>query len=373
LPLSWLPPLREAARLLGVTQWDDLAGRSLRRQLNAGDVTRWNASTQWCMYGIEALVELGEHTIARAALRPMAAMQKRNGDVPALPQERWVSSIGLALAASAWYQFASAEECHRADRSVAALVRRQRRGGGFPGSWGRDARCGPGVERPLAAALFLDALHWQVRRAFTSRAGNFPAQIVADDGRLTTVLEWCDRLSGSLARAPRIVDVGCGRGRYLRHIQRRLPRAHLVGVDVSPAALAQLPEGVTARQGDLLRIPAATAEFDAAICIEALEHSLLPSRAVVELCRVVRPGGDILLIDKNLAHQPLSDHQPWERWFRADEVCQWLAPYAEEVAVRTIAHGANRKPSGVFFCWTARRASGTWGRRSDCRPGQKAA
>jgi hypothetical protein len=232
LPLSWLPPLGEAARLLSVAEWDDLARRSLRRQLNAGDVTRWNASTQWWVYGIEALVELGEHTLARAALRPMAALQRRSGDVPALPRERWVSSIGLALAASTWYQLGSAEECHRADRALAALARWQGRGEGFPSSWGRDARYGSSAESPLAAALFLDALHWQVRRVFTSAADNFPAQIDETDGRLAAVLEWCEQLSGSLGPAPRIVDVGCGRGRYLRHIQRRLPQANLVAVDV---------------------------------------------------------------------------------------------------------------------------------------------
>ena len=35
--------------------------------------------------------------------------------------------------------------------------------------------------------------------------------------------------------------------------------------------------------------------------MESLEHALLPEQAVAELCRVVRPGGSVLVIDKDRA------------------------------------------------------------------------
>jgi malonyl-CoA O-methyltransferase len=187
----------------------------------------------------------------------------------------------------------------------------------------------------------------------------FPVEIDAADGRLAAVLQWCRDLGPA-----RIIDVGCGKGRFLRHLRRAAPQATLVGVDLSPAALAALPDGVERRQGDLLRLPAGTGEFDAALCVEALEHSLLPRRAVAELCRVVRPGGSILIIDKNASHQPLSDHQPWERWFRPGEIAGWLAAEADDICVRPVAHGGRPAPSGLFLCWTGRRREGQCGRRA---------
>jgi malonyl-CoA O-methyltransferase len=135
----------------------------------------------------------------------------------------------------------------------------------------------------------------------------------------------------------------------------RFPQAQLCGIDASAQALAHLPWGVEARHGCLLRLPAAEGEFDGAICIEALEHALLPRQAIAEICRVVRPGGRILVIDKNRSLQHLSDYRPWERWFGREEVRGWLASECSEVAVQPLAHGRHREPQGLFWCWTARR------------------
>ncbi len=359
LALSWLPPLVEAARLLDEPRWEATARRSLRRQLNRLNLAHWDAPTHWWAYAATALTELEEHAAARAALRRAAALQTARGEVVAMPGAAWVSGAGLALLAGVWHQLGSPEECRRADLALAALARRQRPSGGFPGGWGRQARHGLRAECPLTTALFLDALRGQARRAFAAETG-FPAEIDAGDGRLAAVLFWCRELGP----VPRIIDVGCGQGRFLRHLRKVLPEATLVGVDLSPAALAGLPAGAEGRVGDLVCVPAGTGEFDAALCVEALEHSLLPRRAIAELCRIVRPGGSILIIDKNATHQPLSDARPWERWFRPDEVAAWLAAEADEVGVRPVAHGGARTPSGLFLCWTARRRLGQGARRA---------
>ena len=77
--------------------------------------------------------------------------------------------------------------------------------------------------------------------------------------------------------------------------------------------------------------------------------------AVAELCRIVRPGGRVLIIDKHAAQQPLSLHQPWERWFQFEEIAGWLAPYCCDIDIRPISHGPGGKADGLFFAWEATR------------------
>jgi ubiquinone/menaquinone biosynthesis C-methylase UbiE len=105
----------------------------------------------------------------------------------------------------------------------------------------------------------------------------------------------------------------------------------------------------------LLRLPAADGEFDGAFAVESLEHSLLPQHAVRELCRVVRPGGRVLIIDKQRSKQPLSEHQPWEQWFAPNDIAAWLAEACDDVSVAEIPHGRHVRPTGLFLCWQGRR------------------
>ena len=117
----------------------------------------------------------------------------------------------------------------------------------------------------------------------------------------------------------------------------------------SPAMLAGLPPAVTACRGNLLRIPLPDGSFDGAFAVESLEHALLPQRAVSELCRIVRPGGRVLVIDKRRARQPLSHHDPWERWFAPEELAGWLGRWCDDVVVRPVSHGEGRSGRDLFL------------------------
>ena len=107
-----------------------------------------------------------------------------------------------------------------------------------------------------------------------------------------------------------------------------------------------------------LRLPLGDARYDAAICIEALEHALTPERAVAELCRIVRPGGRVLIIDKAARHLSLSLHEPWERWFTPESVSGWLAKHCDEVTCTELSAGPQQRTPGLFLCWQGvRRAA----------------
>ena len=250
---------------------------------------------------------------------------------------------------------------HRADSVMQSLGRKQNPSGGFPGDWGRRADEIGRREDTWTAKYYLDAAQLQVRAAFDADWSELPEEIDRADGRMQAV----DRWFRPLAADAQVADVGCGTGRFLRHLRIRFPAARLTGIDPSGAMLARVPEGVVTRQGSLLDLGAADGAFDGtfdgAFAVESLEHSLVPERAVAEMCRIVRPGGRVLIIDKHRAKQPFSDYQPWERWFLPGELARWLARYCDHVGVMPISHDEGIPGKDLFLA-----ASGI--RRPDVHP-----
>ncbi len=104
----------------------------------------------------------------------------------------------------------------------------------------------------------------------------------------------------------RVLDMGCGGGRHAFALYRRgcdvvaLDRSasDLVDVEQMFAAMraeGEVPEGAQARavRGDAYALPFDDDSFDAVIAAEILEHLPDDERAMAELFRVLRPGGQI--------------------------------------------------------------------------------
>ncbi|MEH1129253.1 methyltransferase domain-containing protein [Micromonospora sp. CPCC 206061] len=100
-----------------------------------------------------------------------------------------------------------------------------------------------------------------------------------------------------------LVDVGCGAGLLAPHVVGKGYRH--VGVDVTRSALEQAAaHGVTPVLADAAALPLADGCADVVAAGEILEHVPdLPS-TVAEVCRVLRPGG--LLVLDTLNATPLS-------------------------------------------------------------------
>ncbi|GHO45944.1 sigma-70 family RNA polymerase sigma factor [Ktedonospora formicarum] len=100
-----------------------------------------------------------------------------------------------------------------------------------------------------------------------------------------------------------VLDAGTGTG-YLAGIIAPLV-GNVIGVDCSPAMLKQAGEKmaqagfehVTLREGMGEQLPLATDSVDVATCHMLLHHVVSPRLVLRELCRVVRPGGYIVIID----------------------------------------------------------------------------
>jgi len=159
---------------------------------------------------------------------------------------------------------------------------------------------------------------------------------------------------GDLAEK-RVLDVGCGKGRFARIFHEQEPRAEFWALDISPEMLRFVPEGIHTRAGSMTELPFESDWFDAAYATESLEHAVEIDKAVGEICRVVKPGGRIAIIDKNSEHWGRLDTPEWERWFGRRELEKLLARHCRTVSSKPISYWEDVQPDGLFLAWLAQK------------------
>lgn len=110
------------------------------------------------------------------------------------------------------------------------------------------------------------------------------------------------------------LDVGCGKGHWGRTLLPLLaPEATLVGVDredvwVKAAGSVGDGERISYRVGQAEELPFGDASFDLATCQTLLMHVADPERVLLEMHRVLRPGGLLLVSEPtNVANALLRD------------------------------------------------------------------
>jgi SAM-dependent methyltransferase len=95
----------------------------------------------------------------------------------------------------------------------------------------------------------------------------------------------------------RVLDLGCGAGRFLRALQRA--GAQPVGVEIAEAAAERARGNAPDADVRLLEpdgsLPLGHGEIDLVWCSEVLEHIADTGHALLEARRVLRPGGRLLV------------------------------------------------------------------------------
>jgi len=96
----------------------------------------------------------------------------------------------------------------------------------------------------------------------------------------------------------RAVDLGCGTGIILDLLAQRY--AEVVGLDVSLEMLEgfdteRLGDELLLLRGDMANLPMAPDSFDVVVCRSALHHMDDEVAVLAEICRVLRPGGSLIL------------------------------------------------------------------------------
>ncbi|MDD1775969.1 MAG: class I SAM-dependent methyltransferase, partial [Candidatus Methanomethylicus sp.] len=135
----------------------------------------------------------------------------------------------------------------------------------------------------------------------------------------------------------KIVDVGCGPGYLLRVIAQKVPDADLVGVDISDEMLATASQNISAwgfgsraefHRGEAQKIPFSEGSIDNIISTLSLHHWSSPRDAFIEFYRVLKPGGQFLLMD--MRRDPR-------------RIFYWLVFFATKVAPTFLGTGALRR------------------------------
>ena len=103
----------------------------------------------------------------------------------------------------------------------------------------------------------------------------------------------------------------------------------------------------------MTELPFDDAYFDGAYATESLEHAVEIERAVGEICRVVKPGGRIAIIDKNSEHWGKLHTPEWEQWFTRKELERLLRKDCRQVS--------SPGPSLIGKMWSRRDVSGVVG------------
>ena len=211
-----------------------------------------------------------------------------------------------------------------------------------------DERIGYAAELdPVTAAQYLMANRCRVSGFFERIAPELPATVDPRDGRLAAVLD-------QIAPSSRVVEVGCGKGRFLAAVQSRIPTAVCVGVDLSPTLLAHVPSHIHTLAGVLEALPCRDDEFDVAFSIEAIEHSTNRPAAIRELIRVTKPGGWVIVVDKPWSKWGHLACPSWERWPSVPELESCLRDGCDDVTTASVSYDG-RQADGLIVAWRGRK------------------
>ncbi|MGW2540899.1 methyltransferase domain-containing protein [Kitasatospora sp. NPDC001574] len=141
-------------------------------------------------------------------------------------------------------------------------------------------------------------------------------------------------LTAPTARS-QVVDLGCGAGPTLRALSRIAPDAALIGIDRSEEFLQQARQNLRGHHGPVetlaadLRasLPCEDSSADVVLSYNTVECLPEPQRMLVEVARVLRPGGRAILahvdfdslviagadadLDRRVCHAFADDAQSW--------------------------------------------------------------
>lgn len=137
----------------------------------------------------------------------------------------------------------------------------------------------------------------------------------------------------------KVIDVGCGNGQLIRKLMTER-RSVCTALDISEVALQALQTdlGIETVRAVLPAIPVRSETYDVAICSECLEHLDNPKETIVEMHRIVREGGRLIIT--------VPDGCLWKRGYEhvreltPTDCVNLLRPHVRSVHLSTLVDGS---------------------------------
>jgi ubiquinone/menaquinone biosynthesis C-methylase UbiE len=106
----------------------------------------------------------------------------------------------------------------------------------------------------------------------------------------------------------RVLDVGCGTGFAVRRLATMLPEGRACGIDISPGMVEQARTRITPALAGRMEIlpasstgiPYADGSFTHLMCTNSFHHYPEPLAVLMEMQRVLEPGGQLLIFENAL-------------------------------------------------------------------------
>lgn len=351
--LYCLSPLIDATHIFDNIEYEKAAKKVLEyyKENYYEDIVGFNVLSHFYAYIVEALLDLGEIELARVAMNNVAMYQKANGAVPGYKDVDWICSTGLFQFALIWFKLGDLEHGEKAFEYACSL---QNESGGWYGSYlskdseDEDNDYFPFGEISWANKYFLDALSAKNRANFESKSDTFLDSINKNNGLYLGIKEYVSKLNNNA----RILDVGCGKGRYLKNLIIDVPDKKYFAIDISDSVMGYISnQNIEKKQGTLTCIPYEDNYFDMVYACEALEHAVDIKSAVREMSRVVKPGGYIVIIDKNRANVGAIEIEKWEQWPDIEELQNIIDINCKEAKSVEILKGYDGDEKGIFTLW----------------------
>ncbi|MEG2838238.1 MAG: methyltransferase domain-containing protein [Lachnospiraceae bacterium] len=359
--LYCLSPLIEAGQVYDREDYITAAQKVLQfyKQYYIDDILNFKILSHFHAYIMEALLELGERKLVDIAMDKMAAIQDRKGYIPAYQDADWVCSTGVFQLASVWYRLGDSVHGDCAFQYACQL---QNQSGGWYGSYMIHSVGNylypkrfkptyfPSEEISWAVKYFLDAFYYKQIHSFELQAPTFLRTISKKDERYQFILNQIIKTN-----AKQIGDIGCGKGRYMKKISKELPDISITGVDLSWNVMQRggLTKEYDVKKGSILNIPYPNDFFDLIYTAEVLEHAVHISNAIKEILRVLKPGGTMIIIDKNMKKQGQLQLDNWEQWFEQEKLVERIIEQGGMGVEVWDNIGYGGRKDGLFTIWTA--------------------
>lgn len=320
-------------------------------------ITNFSLLSHFYAYVMEGLCDLGENELVRQCMEKLYKYQNWKGGIAGLKDVPWTCSTGMFQLALVWYKLGELDKGNKIFNYACSL---QNKSGGWYGSYRAPSIFSvfylgrkrpyyfPNAEISWANKYFLDALALKESLEFDKDAHIFLEQIDAEDGRYVLIKKQIDNKNeeGEI----KVLDVGCGKGRYLKRLAKDIPQNEYYAVDISMNVMKGISCVKEKKQGSLTKIPYENDSFDFIYTCEAYEHAINLRGAFRELYRCTKKGGQMVIIDKPIEKLGQLKITEWEQWISDTDIKK----YAEECGgdlqiVRSLSY--ENKEDGLFRAW----------------------